>query len=121
MDVISLIDDIKTPTIAAVPGTPLGGGLELTMGCHFRVAAGGTRLGLPEIKLGLIPGAGGTQRLPRLVGIEKALPMILSGDPIPAKDALQHGLIDEIVEGDVTTAAIAFARRVVAEKRPLVL
>ena len=70
------------PTIAAVHGTPLGGGLELTLGCHFRVAAAGTRLGLPEIKLGLIPGAGGTQRLPRLVGIEKALPMILSGDPI---------------------------------------
>src|SRR5256885_11400763 len=86
MDVISLIDDIKKPTVAAVHGTPLGGGLELTMGCHFRVAAAGTRLGLPEIKLGLIPGAGGTQRLPRLVGIDKALPMILSGDPLPAKD-----------------------------------
>src|SRR6476661_2098198 len=97
MDVISIIDDIKKPTVAAVHGTPLGGGLELTMGCHFRVAAAGTRLGLPEIKLGLIPGAGGTQRLPRLVGIEKAMPMILSGDPIPAKDALAAGLVDEIV------------------------
>ena len=70
MDVISVIDDIKKPTIAAVHGTPLGGGLELTMGCHFRVAAAGTRLGLPEIKLGMIPGAGGTPRLPCLVGIE---------------------------------------------------
>ena len=92
--------------IAAVHGTPLGGGLELTMGCHFRVAAAGTRLGLPEIKLGLIPGAGGTQRLPRLVGIEKALPMILSGDPIPAKDALAAGLVDEIVEGDLVAGAV---------------
>jgi len=119
MDVISLIDDIKKPTIAAVHGTPLGGGLELTMGCHFRVAAAGTRLGLPEIKLGLIPGAGGTQRLPRLVGIEKALPMILSGDPIPAKDALAAGLIDEIVDGDLVAGAVKFARSVLAAKRPL--
>src|SRR5947209_15662206 len=119
MDVISLIDDIKKPTIAAVHGTPLGGGLELTMACHFRVAAPGTRLGLPEIKLGLIPGAGGTQRLPRLVGVEKALPMILSGDPIPAKGALAVGLVDEIVEGDLVAGAVAFARRVLAEKRPL--
>ena len=108
---IALIDDIKKPTIAAVHGTPLGGGLELTMGCHFRVAAAGTRLGLPEIKLGLIPGAGGTQRLPRLVGIEKALPMILSGDPIPAKDALTAGLVDEIIEGDLVAGAVAFARK----------
>jgi 3-hydroxyacyl-CoA dehydrogenase len=119
MDVISVIDDIKKPTIAAVHGTPLGGGLELTMSCHFRVAAAGTRLGLPEIKLGLIPGAGGTQRLPRLVGIEKALPMILSGDPIPAKDALAAGLVDEIIEGDLVSGAVAFARKVLAEKRPL--
>jgi len=119
MDVISVIDDIKKPTIAAVHGTPLGGGLELTMGCHFRVAAAGTRLGLPEIKLGLIPGAGGTQRLPRLVGIEKALPMILSGDPIPAKDALAAGLVDEIIEGDLVSGAVAFARKVLAGKRPL--
>jgi 3-hydroxyacyl-CoA dehydrogenase len=120
MEVISIIDDVKKPTIAAVHGTPLGGGLELTMGCHFRVAAAGTRLGLPEIKLGLIPGAGGTQRLPRLVGIEKALPMILSGDPIPAKDALAAGLVDEIIEGDLVAGAVAFARKVLAEKRPLI-
>src|SRR6187397_1680732 len=120
MDVISLIGDIKKPTIAAVHGTPLGGGLELTMGCHFRVAAPSTRLGLPEIKLGLIPGAGGTQRLPRLVGIVKALPMILSGDPIPARDALAAGLVDEVIEGDLVQGAVAFARKVLAEKRPLV-
>jgi len=119
-EVITILDDVKKPTIAAVHGTPLGGGLELTMGCHFRVAAPSTRLGLPEIKLGLIPGAGGTQRLPRLVGIEKALPMILSGEPIPAKDAKAAGLVDEIIEGDLVQGAVAFARQVLAEKRPLV-
>jgi 3-hydroxyacyl-CoA dehydrogenase len=120
IEVIATLDDVKKPTIAAVHGTPLGGGLELTMGCHFRVAAAGTRLGLPEIKLGLIPGAGGTQRLPRLVGLEKAMPMILSGDPISAKDALAAGLVDEIVEGDLVAGAVTFARKVLAEKRPLV-
>src|ERR1044071_4621175 len=119
IDVIALLDEVKKPTIAAVHGTPLGGGLELTMGCHFRVAAAGTRLGLPEIKLGLIPGAGGTQRLPRLVGIEKALPMILSGDPIPAKDAVAAGLVDEIIEGDLVAGAVQFAGKILAEKRPL--
>ena len=119
IDVIAVIDAITKPTIAAAHGTPLGGGLELTLACHFRVAAPGTRLGLPEIKLGLIPGAGGTQRLPRLVGIDKALGMILSGDPIPAKDALAVGLIDEVIDGDLVAGAVAFARRVVAEKRPL--
>jgi 3-hydroxyacyl-CoA dehydrogenase len=103
--------------IAAMHGTPLGGGLELTLACHFRIAAPGTRLGLPEIKLGLIPGAGGTQRLPRLVGMDRAMAMILSGEPVPAQQALADGLIDEIVEGDLTAAAVAFARRVLAEKR----
>src|SRR5262249_34090178 len=106
-DVIATVEAVGKPVIAALHGTPLGGGLEIALGCHFRVAAPGTRLGLPEIKLGIIPGAGGTQRLPRLVGVEKALAMILSGDPIPAKDALQRGLVDEIVEGDPTAAAIA--------------
>jgi 3-hydroxyacyl-CoA dehydrogenase len=119
IDVIKEIDTITKPTIAAVHGTPLGGGLEITLACHFRVAAPDTRLGLPEIKLGLIPGAGGTQRLPRLVGIDRAMGMILSGDPIPAKDALAAGLVDDIIEGDLVAGAIAFARKVVAEKRPL--
>ena len=118
IDVIATLDEVKKPTIAAVHGTPLGGGLELTMGCHFRVAAAGTRLGLPEIKLGLIPGAGGTQRLPRLVGIEKALPMILSGDPIPAKDALAAGLVDDIIEGDLVAGAVEFARKCAGREAP---
>jgi 3-hydroxyacyl-CoA dehydrogenase len=119
--VIEAIEACPKPVIAALHGTPLGGGLELALGCHFRVAAPGTRLGLPEIKLGIIPGAGGTQRLPRLVGMEKAMAMILSGEPIAAREALDAGLVDEIIEGDLITGAIAFARRVVAEKRPLVL
>jgi 3-hydroxyacyl-CoA dehydrogenase len=120
-DVIAAVETLGKPVVAALHGTPLGGGLEIALGCHFRVAAPGTRSGQPEIKLGTIPGAGGTQRLPRLVGLEKALAMILTGEPIAAQDALASGLIDEIVEGDVTAAAIAFARKVVAEKRPLVL
>jgi 3-hydroxyacyl-CoA dehydrogenase len=119
--VIEAMEASPKPIIAAMHGTPLGGGLELALGCHFRVAAPGTRLGLPEIKLGIIPGAGGTQRLPRLVGMDRGMTMILSGEPIPAREALDAGLIDEIVEGDLVAGAIAFARRVVAEKRPLVL
>jgi 3-hydroxyacyl-CoA dehydrogenase len=119
--VIDAIEASRKPVIAAMHGTPLGGGLELALGCHFRIAAPPTRLGLPEIKLGIIPGAGGTQRLPRLVGIDKAMAMILSGDPIPAREALEARLIDEIVEGDLVAGALAFARRVVAQKRELVL
>jgi 3-hydroxyacyl-CoA dehydrogenase len=118
-EVLDLMDASKKPIVAGLFGTPLGGGLEVALACHYRVAAPTTRLGLPEIKLGILPGAGGTQRLPRLIGIDKALPMILSGDPIPAAQARENGLVDEIVEGDVTEGAIAFARRVLAEKRPL--
>ena len=98
MDVISLIDDIKKPTIAAVHGTPLGGGLELTMGCHFRIAAAGTRLGLPEIKLGLIPGAGGTQRLARALGPARALEMMLEGRTLTPGEALEAGLVHHVVD-----------------------
>ncbi len=117
-DVIAFLDEMNKPVVAALFGTPLGGGLELALGCHYRVAAPGTRLGLPEIKLGLIPRAGGTQRLPRLAGMAKAMPMILSGDPIPAGDALKSGIVDEIADGDVIAAAIVFARKVSA-LRPL--
>jgi 3-hydroxyacyl-CoA dehydrogenase len=119
--VIAAIEVSRKPVVAAMHGTPLGGGLELALGCHFRIAAPDTRLGLPEIKLGIIPGAGGTQRLPRLVGIDKAMAMILSGDPIGAHEALEAGLIDEIVDSDLATGALAFARRVVSEKREFVL
>jgi 3-hydroxyacyl-CoA dehydrogenase len=121
LDVISAIEASEKPVIAAMHGTPLGGGLEVALACHFRVAAPGTRLGLPEIKLGLIPGAGGTQRLPRLIGLDKAMAMILTGDPIPADQALEAGLIDAIVEGDLTEAAVAFARGIVARRQTPVL
>ncbi len=120
IDVIETLDAMQKPIVAALHGTPLGGGLEIALGCHFRVAAAGTKLGLPEIKLGLMPGAGGTQRLPRLIGMDKAMAMILTGDPIGADEALQLGLVDEIAAGDVEQAAIAFARKAIAEKRPLV-
>jgi 3-hydroxyacyl-CoA dehydrogenase len=120
-DVIAAIEALPKPAIAALHGTALGGGFELALACHFRVAAPGARVGLPEVKLGLLPGAGGTQRLPRLIGPEKALQLIVTGEPIAAPEALADGVIDEIVEGDLTAAAIAFARRVVAEGRPLKL
>jgi 3-hydroxyacyl-CoA dehydrogenase len=119
IDLNAQIEAIRKPVVAAIFGTALGGGLEITLACHFRIAASAARLGLPEIKLGLIPGAGGTQRLPRLVGMDKAMKMILSGDPIPAREALSLGLIDEIFEGDPVAAGVAFARKALAEKRPL--
>jgi 3-hydroxyacyl-CoA dehydrogenase len=118
-DVIAAIEAMPKPVVAALHGTALGGGFELALACHFRVAAPGARVGLPEVKLGLLPGAGGTQRLPRLVGPEKALQMIVTGEPIGAAAARADGVIDEIVEGDLTQAAIDFARRVVREERPL--
>src|SRR5215510_1031302 len=105
--------------IAGADITAFGGGLEVTLACHYRVAVKSARLGLPEVKLGLLPGAGGTQRLPRVVGVEKALSMIVSGDPIGAPEALQQGLIDEMVDGDLAAAGAAFAEKVLAERRPL--
>jgi 3-hydroxyacyl-CoA dehydrogenase len=117
--VLDVIEGSGKPVVAAVHGTALGGGLEVTLACHYRVGVKTARFGLPEVKLGLLPGAGGTQRLPRVVGVEKALAMIVSGDPIGAEDARRHGLIDEIVDGDLTAAAVAFAEKVVAEGRPL--
>ncbi len=118
-DVIAAIEAMPKPVVAALHGTALGGGFELALACHFRVAVPGARVGLPEVKLGLLPGAGGTQRLPRLVGPEKALQMIVTGEPIGAAEAREDGIIDEIVEGDLTAAAIDFARRIVREGRPL--
>jgi 3-hydroxyacyl-CoA dehydrogenase len=120
-DVITAIEAMQKPVVAALHGTALGGGFELALACHFRVAAGGARVGLPEVKLGLLPGAGGTQRLPRLIGPEKALKMIVTGEPIGASEALADGILDEIVEGELTMAAIAFARRAVTDARPLKL
>src|SRR5438876_93806 len=117
-DVIAAIETMPKPVVAALHGTAFGGGFELALACHFRVALPSARVGLPEVKLGLLPGAGGTQRLPRLIGPEKALKMIVTGDPIEAREALADGIIDEIVESDLAAGAIAFARRAVAEGRP---
>jgi 3-hydroxyacyl-CoA dehydrogenase len=117
--VLDVIERSAKPVIAAIHGTALGGGLEVTLACHYRVGVKDARFGLPEVKLGILPGAGGTQRLPRVVGVEKALSMMVSGDPIRADEALKHGLIDEIVDGDLTAAGVAFAEKVLNEKRPL--
>ena len=113
-DMLELMDGAGKPVIAAIHGTALGGGLETALCCHYRVAAPGARLGLPEVKLGLLPGAGGTQRLPRVVGVEKALQMVTSGLPIGAAEALEAGLVDEIVEGDLLPGALAFGHQIVA-------
>ncbi|HBU62817.1 MAG: 3-hydroxyacyl-CoA dehydrogenase [Oceanicaulis sp.] len=110
-EVIEAIEALDKPVVAALHGTTLGGGLEVALGAHYRVAARGSKLGLPEVKLGLLPGAGGTQRLPRVVGVEAALEMIAKGDPISAEKAESLGLVDELVEADkLRQAAIAFAR-----------
>ncbi|PYE54139.1 3-hydroxyacyl-CoA dehydrogenase NAD-binding domain-containing protein [Deinococcus yavapaiensis] len=107
---IDALEASPKPVVAAMHGNALGGGLEVAMGCHFRVAAPGLSVGQPEVKLGVIPGAGGTQRLPRLIGLEQALTMIVKGDPIKADKALEFGLVDQIVEGDLLEGAIEFAR-----------
>ena len=117
--VLDLIESSPKPVVAAIHGTALGGGLEVTLACHYRIGVKDARFGLPEVKLGLLPGAGGTQRLPRVVGVEKGLSMMVSGDPIRADEALKAGLIDEIVEGDLTAAGVAFAEKVLNERRPL--
>jgi 3-hydroxyacyl-CoA dehydrogenase len=117
--VLDLIEGSPKPVVAAVHGTALGGGLEVTLACHYRVGVKAARFGLPEVKLGILPGAGGTQRLPRVVGVEKGLSMMVSGDPVGADEALKAGLIDEIVEGDLAAAGVAFAEKVLNERRPL--
>ncbi len=117
--VIALLENNPKPVIAAIAGVCLGGGLELAMGAHFRVALADASLGLPEVKLGLLPGAGGTQRLPRLIGVEAALNVIVHGNPVAALRFKGTALIDAIIEGDLLPGAIAFARQVVAEGRPL--
>lgn len=120
-EVEEAIEGSQKPVIAAIHGTALGGGLEVALCAHYRVAVPSARLGLPEVALGLLPGAGGTQRLPRIVGVEKALEMVTSGQHVPAKQAAAMGLVDELVEeGKLREQAIAYARKVAAEGRPLV-
>ena len=106
------LDDSSKPVIAAIHGYALGGGLEVALACHYRIAVPSAKLGLPEVALGLLPGGGGTQRLPRLIGAKAALDLITSGRHVPAAEALKFGLIDELVEGDLRQAGIAFARKV---------
>ena len=116
----AMIENASKPVIAAIHGTALGGGLEVALTCHYRVAVPSAKCGLPEVNLGLLPGAGGTQRLPRIVGAEKALEMVTSGQHVGAKKCLEMGLVDELAEeGKLREGAIAFANKIVAEKRPL--
>lgn len=116
--IVATLEAIAKPTVAAIHGTALGGGLELALGCHFRVADAGAWLGLPEVKLGLLPGGGGTVRLPRLVGALKALRMIVSGTPIGADEAHEAGLVDAVFAGDLTTHAVNFAREIARKGGP---
>jgi 3-hydroxyacyl-CoA dehydrogenase len=119
-DALNAIEGASIPVVAAIHGTALGGGLEVALTCHYRVAVPSAKCGLPEVKLGLLPGAGGTQRLPRIVGVEKALEMVTSGEHVGAKQCAEMGLVDALVdEGKLREGAIAFARKIVAEKRPL--
>ena len=111
-DVIAMLDKSAKPWVAAIHGTALGGGLEVALGCRYRIATPDAKLGLPEVNLGLIPGAGGTVRLPRLIGVEAALNMIASGKPVSAKTALSLGLVDRIADGDLTQAAMVFAKEI---------
>jgi len=119
LSVIKALEASEKPVVAAIAGQCLGGGLELALGAHFRVALPDASLGLPEVKLGLLPGAGGTQRLPRLIGLEAALNIIVFGAPVAAAKFKGTPLIDAIIEGDLLAGATAFARKVVAESLPL--
>ena len=117
-EVVDRIEACSKPVVAAIHGTALGGGLEIALGCHYRVAVPSAKLGVPEVKLGLLPGAGGTQRLPRVAGVQKALEMTTSGTPISVKEAYEVGLVDRLIEGDLLQHAVAYADECI-EVRPL--
>ena len=118
-EAINAVESSAKPIVAAIHGTAFGGGLEVALGCHYRTAIFGAKVGLPEVKLGLLPGAGGTQRLPRLIGIEAALGIIVSGEPVPAAQAAKAGVIDKIIEGDLLEGTLDYARALAAENAPL--
>ena len=109
-ELIATVETAPKPFIAAIHGNAFGGGLELAMGCHYRIATAEARVGQPEVKLGIIPGAGGTQRLPRLAGVETALEMCCFGEPVRAEDALRIGIIDSVAEGDLLALAVQLAK-----------
>src|SRR3954470_5624337 len=116
--VVDAIENCTKPVIAAIHGTALGGGLEVALGCHYRVADPSAKLGTPEVKLGLLPGAGGTQRLPRVAGVKRALEMCATGNPIGAKEAYDCGLVDRLIEGELVPHAVGYAEEV-RDVRPL--
>ena len=117
-DLCNTIEASSKPVVAAIHGTALGGGLEVALSCHYRCAVPAAKVGLPEVKLGLLPGAGGTQRLPRLIGATPALDMMTSGNPVDAARAASLGLIDQLVDGDLRTAALAWCRELAAKEAP---
>lgn len=112
------IEDCRKPVVAAIHGSSLGGGMEIAMACHYRVAVRSAKVGQPEVKLGIIPGAAGTQRLPRLAGIAKAVEMCSEGNPVAAQEAFELGIIDKLIEGDLLPGAVAFAREMAAKPAP---
>lgn len=116
--VIRVVEGADKPVIAAIHGMAMGGGLELALGCHYRVATAGAQIALPEVKLGILPGAGGTQRLPRVLGLEQSLNMIVSGATVLSEKLAKSKLFDQMIEGDLISGALAFARKV-ADQRPL--
>src|SRR5436190_2879258 len=116
-EINSAQDEMRKPIVAAIGGFALGGGLELALGCHYRVATPKAQLGLPEVKLGLLPGSGGTQRLPRVVPMAEAVKMMTTGTPIPGDKAKQVGLVDEVVQGDLLEGALGFARKLIKESK----
>jgi 3-hydroxyacyl-CoA dehydrogenase len=116
-DVLTYMDSVTKPIVAAISGPTMGGGLELALACHYRVALTGAQIALPEVKLGILPGAGGTQRAPRLMGVEKALEFMVAGDPISSEKAKEAGLVDEVVSGDLRAAAISYANRLLKENQ----
>lgn len=116
--ILNLLETASKPVVAAIHGTAFGGGLETAMACHYRVAVPSAQVGQPEVKLGIIPGAGGTQRLPRLAGVPLALEMCAGGDPIKAADAAKAGILDRVIEGDLLAGAVAFAREIAGKPIP---
>ena len=118
-EVVQKLEDSPKRIVAAIHGSALGGGLETALGCHHRCAVASARVGVPEVALGLLPGASGTQRLPRLAGVGKALDMMISGRPVSAQNASEHGIVDEMIVGDLREGAIAYARRLHAQDAPI--
>jgi 3-hydroxyacyl-CoA dehydrogenase len=114
-DLFRQFEQLPLPVVVAMHGTALGGGLEFALACHYRVAGPGARFGLPELTLGIIPGAGGTQRMPRLIGAEKALELMLAGRPVDVKQAVEYGFIDAVIEGDLRAGALAWTRQLIAQ------